>query len=161
MTVIRVSENQARLIFGSRPAATGGGKGKTGGPRIPKRRREDLPENQVESQVLGFLQAKGWHTERNHVGTYVPLNAAARGAIAGNIVRIGTPGKLDYTCRRPVPGRPGIVQEFDLEVKGPGGELRRDQRIYIDNRRRLGFLAVWFDDLNRLIEWHRATWENT
>lgn len=147
---LRLSADQAALFlgkpkFGSKPAAA---------PRV-KKRKQDLPENQVERAITDFLRYRGWQIERQHVGTFVPFRvfAALRDAKSpedreralkySNIVRIGEKGKPDWSATLRLGG--GLYRFIEFEVKAPGAELRTEQWEYIRRARALKRDVFWWD----------------
>jgi len=149
---IRVTEDQAKLLFGGRAPS------KRGGPRV-QTKRDDLPENRVESQILGFLQAKGWIVRRNHVGTYIPYWAAMKITEGqplshSNVIKIGQKGEADYTLIRPIADIRFAVEMFDLEIKAPGETPKPHQIEWMRRRTMLGFFAVWFDSYDSFRVWY-------
>jgi hypothetical protein len=118
-------------------------------PKTPRARRkkEDLPENQVEKQILDFLAIKNWTVIRQHVGTFVPYRVAVQNLpINGwDIVRINERGTPDYCAERAVPGALGRCERFWFEVKGSGGKPSPHQKEWLRKRALMGWLAGWFD----------------
>lgn len=160
--MIRVTGNQAKLLFGSKPV----GQRK---PRVQKR-REDLPENQVEHQILDYLHLHGWIVERRHVGTFIPYYHAiemtkGRPLNHRSVVRIGEKGEPDWFVFRRSLGHTGAsdltsgdLDAFWLETKAPGGRLSAEQAAWIAGRRALGFIAVWFDSFDAFARWYADEW---
>lgn len=156
---IRLTESQARLMFGQRPPGEKPGRS----PRA-KKRREDLPENQVTAQCIDWLRLQGWICTRRQSGLFSrPSDPRSR-------IRIGEPGEADWYCRRPMlkhlPTREnapcaGIIQAFALELKAPGREPTREQLEWGRRQMALGFVWTWTDDLRKLQAWHERTWGNS
>ncbi len=140
-----------------------------------KKKKADLPENQLEAQIQGFLASRGWTVERNHVGTYIPVGTVmqleAKGIhsytkeilFRGGLVRIHEKGYPDFTAHRPlkVPDKYGVRQVFDYETKAPSGKLRPEQRALMEKRVTMGLAVAWFDDFDgdwdtSFIPWYRA-----
>ena len=146
--MIRISKAQAWLLD---PPAK-----RKGGPRL-RRPAAELPENQLEAQIKGYLQVKGWTVIRRHVGTFVPYALAVKHLVS-NVVHIGERGESDWLCLRAT-NMPGVTQTFTLETKAPGAKPSADQLLWMDRQRVGGFIAVWFDNLDRFQEWYRETWK--
>lgn len=87
-------------------------------------------ENEVAAQIIDYLRLHGWRVHR--------LEADLRGPRA-RVKReeIGTP---DYIAIRQR-GGPGCDVAY-IEVKRPGGRLRRSQQIWIDDARKRGWMVV-------------------
>jgi len=169
-TPVRVSEEQARLLFGDRitsPAPTKG----TPKPARVKKLKSELPENILEAQIKGLLEARGWTCTRNQVGTYTPyrvLMALEEKTMTieqakRNIVRIGEKGTPDWRAERvvKVPGIVGAMQVFLWEAKAPGKKPSPEQRAVIERYRLLGWEVEWFDNFNSggplsFVGWYRA-----
>ena len=109
-------------------------------PRIRKC-REDLPENQLEQQCLDYARLVGLIPVRQHVGLFVPLEAAKRGVFRP--VKIGTKGMCDWRFELPGEGRVPF-RFFEGEFKASGKYPTRDQYEYLGARCRQGVLAIWF-----------------
>ena len=144
MSRLRVSEEQARLLFGGKPAAA-----TKRAPRQQKR-AEELPENIAESRILGFLRARGWVVTRQQVGLYVPYRVLAemREGKSPKVIpiRIGETGQCDWLAQRPHPNTPFCaIESFEFEAKAAGRKPKPDQVEYIRKRVALGFHAEWFD----------------
>jgi hypothetical protein len=155
MSRLRVSESQARLLFGDR----------SNGPRQarPRKRREDLPENQLISQLRGFLEIHGWTVTRQQVGLYVPYRLVAGSQQNGPIrpIYIGERGAADWRCEKPIipeGKRPeqGVWPHwlFYLETKAPGGRIRPEQLAWARARQACGTPAVITDSLDAFREWY-------
>jgi hypothetical protein len=124
------------------------------GPRKAqvRRRKEDLPENQLEQQILDFLRVRGFRNIRQQVGTYTPyrvLMAISEGKMSveqakRNIIRIGTPGMADWLAIRPVEkhGKFGgtfvAFEIFYWEAKAPGKKPKPDQVEWLSSQRATG-----------------------
>ncbi len=156
---LRLTPDQAALFlgkpkFGSKPERA---------PR--KKRKEDLPENQVEKQIRDFLLAHGWQVERQHVGTFVPFRvfAALRDAKSpadreramkySNVVRIGEKGKPDWSATLRLDR--GLYLHMEFEVKAPGKQLRTEQWEYIRRAQALKRNAFCWDSFNVFREDYR------
>lgn len=168
--MIRVTREQAATLFDNlesasdRPAPR-----KTGKPRV-KRRKQDLPENQIESQIRGFLASRNWTVTRNHVGSFIPTGVVMRLLESGqpltkeilfrSIVRVGEKGDPDWRAERvvTVPGHVvgmekvpylmGTVQLMLIECKAPGRKPSPEQRKRIEDLQALGWVAEYFDDFD-------------
>jgi hypothetical protein len=168
--MMRIAESQARLLFGKKPAGTR--------PARVQKRKEDLPENLVEAQVLDFLRLRNWTVTRNHVGTFVPYylfvtkDKGAGRPQGTRVIKMGEGGMCDWHAVRPVlkprtvddiaadrPIRDSMVQMFDLEIKAPGETPKPHQFDWMRKRNAVGFTAVWFDGLDAgnspLIPWYK------
>ena len=71
--------------------------------RVAKR-REDLPENQLEKQICDFLRFRRWQVRRNHVGLFVPYRVV-QDLMAGRKpkvtpIRMNEPGTADWFAVR-------------------------------------------------------------
>lgn len=125
-------------------------------PRIQKR-REELPENQLEQQCLDYARLLGLIPVRQHVGLFVPLEAAKRGVFRP--VNIGTKGMCDW--RFELPGTDRVpLRFFESEFKAAGKYPTRDQYEYVEVRCRQGVCAIWFStfvDFKRFVDYWRAT----
>jgi len=150
--VIRISDSQSRLLFGSKPKAT----------RAPRKRtsKAEQPENIVEAQVLDFLRAHGWLCIRQQVGTFVAYYNYANKIQNAPVVRVGEKGATDWLALRPIIGNRTTVEMFYLELKAPGASIRPEQAEWIRKRRAIGLEADWFDcfDSGRqpFEPWYRA-----
>jgi hypothetical protein len=125
-----------------------------------RRRREDLPENQLERQVIDFLSWRGFISIRQHVGTFLPLRVVKQlqhGQITfeqamRNVVRIGEEGASDWWSARPIipPGGrpldgPHPCATFFWEAKAPGKRPTDAQLEWLEKRRQVGLEAAWFN----------------
>jgi hypothetical protein len=107
----------------------------------PKRKREDLPENQLTAQVVRYLQALGWTVVRQNSGLFArPYDPESR-------IRIGEKGAADWFAYRPLRDA-GRVEFFFFELKAPGKKPRPEQVLWLGARMRTGTLAAWFDDFD-------------
>lgn len=153
---VRMTEAQARLLFGDRLEQPARGAPK---PRV-KKRKDELPENVLEGQIKGLLGARGWTCHRNHVGTFIPTGMIMRALESGipltkevlfrSLVRIGEKGIPDWRAERmvPVSDLPATVQLFYWEAKAPHKKPSPDQKLWMEGRRALGWLVEWFDDFD-------------
>jgi hypothetical protein len=125
-------------------------------PRV-KKRKEELPENILEKQILDFLQYRGWVVTRNQVGLYVSFRefAAVRAGQGAGMkvipVRIGEKGMPDWRAQRIVP-KTFKVEQFYFETKGPGRKPSPEQIEWIRKANAVGFLATWFDDFDGFVD---------
>lgn len=160
---VRLTADQLSLLTGAKPKF---GEPPQRPPR-PKKRREDLPENQVEAQIVDFLRAKGWHVTRQQVGTYVPYRvlAEARSGKTPNVIpiRIGEKGMCDWKASRAL-FRDAIYDaakvlvsryEFEFEVKAPGRRPNPDQLEYIRRAIALKRNAFWWSSYDAFREAYR------
>lgn len=141
------------------PVTIGGEKSRVSNSGTPRQKkpRAALPENQLESQVVSFLQARRWFVEKVHVGVFVPWysleafwkrgQAIAKGMLAGGTVtRLGKKGDPDYRAWR---GRQsGGVDLFLIECKAPGKKPEPDQIDRMRELRLTGAIVEWFDDFD-------------
>ena len=103
MKPFRISEGEAASLFGAASVVKGR-------RAAVKKKREALPENQVESQVLGFLRSRGWLVESQQAGVVVgigPLLAAldrgqviTRELLYRSMIRQGEKGRCDWVAVR-------------------------------------------------------------
>ncbi len=97
-------------------------------------------ESQIAQQIVDYLRLHGWRVHR--------LEADIRGPKARpKREDIGTP---DYIAVRQCAGPGGAFDVWYVEVKRPGGRLRRSQQIWIDDARKRGWnvaIASSIDDL--------------
>lgn len=132
--------------------------GSTNVPKQPreKKRREDLPENQVTKQCVDWLNAKGWNVVRQQSGLFTRPGGQAR-------IRIGEPGTTDWRMeRRIMPGGhridarkvATICQLAYIELKAPGKAPSDEQLLFMERQRANGFPAMWFDSLKDLKKWY-------
>jgi hypothetical protein len=125
-----------------------------------RRRREDLPENQLERQITDFLAWRGFVSIRQHVGTFLPFRVVKQlqhGEITfeqalRNIVRIGEEGAADWWSARPIIPPGGRSQDgpwpwaaFYWEAKAPGRRPRPAQLEWMARRQQVGLEAGWFN----------------
>jgi hypothetical protein len=155
--VIRISESQLGLLEQNQAVA----RGDQAPAVVPvRRRREHLPENQLESQIQDFLSWHGFISIRQHVGTFLPLRIVRQlqaGQISfdqalRNVVRIGEEGAADWWSARPIipPGGraldgPWPWAGFFWEAKAPGKRPSPAQLEWISRRRQVGIEATWFN----------------
>ena len=131
-------------------------------PHEPRSRRPTacLPENMLERQITDFLSLRGFISTRQHVGTFVPYRVlkqlhAGRLApeqAARNIVRIGEAGAADWWSAKPIipPGGraldgPHAWEGFFWEAKATGKRPSAAQLAWLERRRQVGLVAVWFN----------------
>lgn len=140
-----------------RPAAS-----PTRAPR-QKKRREELPENIVESQILGFLRARGWIMRRNHVGKHVPLGwllgMLERGPLTREmlfraVVDVGERNAADWSGHRTISD--GHHQILHVEVKALGQRPKPEQEEWLRDRVALQEPACWADSLEAFMAWYRG-----
>jgi hypothetical protein len=155
--LIRASKAQLSLLQGNLAAA----RGDQAPAGVPvRRRREDQPENQLESQIQDFLNWHGFVSIRQHVGTVAPwrvLKQLHLGQItleqaARNIIRLGEEGMADWLALRPIvaPGGraldgPHPLVAFFWEAKAPGKRPSSVQLEWLEKRRQCGYEAAWFN----------------
>ncbi len=146
---VRISADQARLLFGEAPAKTVASavSARSGKPRA------QLPENTVTDPIVGFLRARGWVVTRQQSGLFArPFDPESR-------VRIGSKGLCDWKAERllnrSTDRTVSVVQQFEVEFKAPGKSPSKAQVAYMSSRNRTGFTAVWFDSWNSFRDWYR------
>jgi hypothetical protein len=126
-----------------------------GAPRV-QRRRDAMPENQLEGQICGFLRARNWQVSRQHVGTFVPyrvLMAFAEKRMTleqakRNIIRVGEKGAADWHALR-------VPHSFFFEVKAPSKVPTPEQLTWLERKRWFGTPAEWFSSFEAFQEWYR------
>ena len=137
---VRITESQGRLLFGKKPRAA-----------IKRGAGRRLNENTVESQIVGFLQAKGWTVTRQQSGLFTRPGAER----SDHCIRIGEKGTPDWRAERPRPcWGPGAHQLLYVEVKAPGRHATVEQWAWILRRRALGTPAVCADSLVAFRAWY-------
>lgn len=145
---VRISVNQEKLF------KTGKKTRAKGAPR-QKKRKEDLPENQTEAAVIGFLQTKGFTCLRQHRGLFRRIEGGAP-------FTVGLKGQCDWIAFRPIypsgqrinaskDAVPHLILEF--EAKAPKKRPSPDQLKYIRNRVATGTPATWADSLSMFQAW--------
>jgi hypothetical protein len=145
--MIRFSESQARLFTTAKrgPAA----------PRV-RRKKEELPENIVVSQISGFLRAHGWTVTRQQSGLFTRRMGEQEG-----MVRIGEKGTSDWRSERRVSGL--LHWLFYWEAKAPGRKPNPLQLAWIERRMATGTPADWFDGFDSgrkpFLPWYRRMYE--
>jgi hypothetical protein len=119
-------------------------------PRPPRRSsfrlrppKFELSENDVERQINDYLRWHGWRLHRLHVGK-------ARFP-SGHWVEFYPQGTADWMATR---GRQGAVLYY--EVKRPGEKPSADQVVFLEQARREGYPADWFDSLAAFVAWYKA-----
>jgi hypothetical protein len=125
-----------------------------------RRRKDELPENILEKQIIDFLSFRAFINNRQQVGLFVPfrvLRQLQTGQLkledaARNIVHIGEEGMADWWSARPVIppggrplGGPHLWQGFFWEAKAPGKRPSEAQLDWLRRHRQVGFEAAWFD----------------
>ena len=129
----------------------GAGAERTGSSRAT-RRREDLPENQLEKQICDFLRIRRWQVRRNHVGLFVPYRVAmelmAGRKPAGHVykltpIRINEPGTADWFAVRCGPKQ--RVEFFWFECKASGKPPTVKQVRWLWDQNLMALFAEWFD----------------
>lgn len=161
-----MSQRDAATLFG--PDAVGGStpagsrKGRASKPRTAKEKAA-LPENIVESQILGFLRVRGWTVERQQAGTVAGIGSLlaaldrnqpiTRELLYRSMIRSGAKGRADWVATRPLSyvdpemarKHRGLVQRIEIETKAPSKKPSPEQRKYLEDRAAMGFLVGWFD----------------
>jgi hypothetical protein len=127
-------------------------------PEAPrqKKRAEDLPENQLEARIVGYLQAHHWTVTRQHVGTaYQRMSTRVMFSIPK--------GPADWRAERAVipkgqrvgPDTNFLCELFYFETKAPGKRPEPHQELWATQRQLTGFTATWFDDYEVFVRWYR------
>jgi hypothetical protein len=111
-----------------------------------KQSRAALPENQVESQVVPFLQSLGWRVYRLGVGGYHDKY--------GNWVSYGERGAADWMAWRPVAGWPGWTELLFVECKARGKKPEPHQLKWLDGASASGACATWTDQYEGFKLWY-------
>ena len=166
---VRVTEAQAAELFGRTVAGLDTLRTQKPAKR-PARRRESLPENQVEAQILGFLRARGWLVERQQAGVVIgigPLLAAldrgqpiTRELLYRSMIRQGENGRADWVAVRAAELIQGagefvrLYQRIEIEVKAPGKKPSPEQAKYLRDRQACGFLCGWWDSIEAFTAWY-------
>lgn len=89
-------------------------------------------EKQVAAQIIDWLRLLGWQVHRLEADVY---GAKARVYLED----AGTPDLIAIRQR----GGPGSACDVAyIEVKRPGGRLRRSQQIWIDDARKRGWTVI-------------------
>lgn len=148
-------EQVQKLLFAKTPKAL-----PPGLVRMPRtnRKPEELPENQLKSQIIGLLQIKGWTVTRQQSGLFQrPFEDPDKR------IRIGSKGACDWICKRLATIRKSrdeisLMHYFELEIKAPGKSPNDDQSTYIRHCNDVGITAVWFNSLHDFKHWYRAHW---
>ena len=97
-------------------------------------------ENQVAQQVVDYLRVHGWRVHR--------LEADLRGPKA--LVKREEVGTPDYIAvRQRADG--SACDVWYVEVKRPGGRLRRSQQIWIADARKRGWQVVVASSIEDLV----------
>jgi hypothetical protein len=97
-------------------------------------------ENQIAAQIVDYLRLHGWSVHR--------LEADLRGPRAR--VKREEAGTPDYIAVRQY----SPAMNYDVwyvEVKRPGGRLRRSQQIWIDDARKRGWQVVVASGIEDLV----------
>lgn len=106
--------------------------------------REERTENDVEWNIVTWMQSMGWVAERANVGLLYTKK--------GTPQRIGKPGQCDWRFKRDAGFR---IHYMEIEIKAPGRRPDRHQMEYMASMRHLGIIVAWFDSLSGLQEWYR------
>lgn len=107
-------------------------------------------ENEVERDIVAWMQARGWRRFRNHVGRIVMGD--------GSTAVIGKRGTPDWTFRRTI--RRGLCQVIHLEAKAEGkkptGQHGKEQLEQIALLDHLGEPACWANSLEMWLAWYET-----
>lgn len=106
--------------------------------------REERTENDVEWNIVTWMQEMGWIAERANVGLLYTKN--------GTPQRVGKPGQCDWRFKRNAAFR---IHYMEIEIKAPGCRPDRHQMEYMASMRHCGIIAAWFDSLAAMQEWYR------
>lgn len=99
-------------------------------------------ENEVEADIVAFLQSRGWIVDRVQVGNYVTPD--------GRRISIGRRGQPDWRAKHP---RLGYIE---VEVKATGKRPSVLQAEYVAAMQSMGFAVTWADSLAKFEEWYFA-----
>jgi hypothetical protein len=144
---VTLTEKQFAVLGKRKPRAKGA-------HRI-KKRKEDLPENQLEKQCLDFLRIRGWIVDRQQSGLFR--------APWGGYVRVGEKGCFDWIALRPfrLLTKPEdkamtLSDVLYLELKAPGKKPNVHQLAWARRRRVAGFLCICFAEFSDFTNWYRG-----
>ena len=101
-------------------------------------------ENDVEYNIVTWMQEQGWIAERANVGLLYTKN--------GTRQRIGKPGQCDWRFKR---GAHHPIHYLEIEMKAPGEKPDDRQREYMASMKSVGVVAQWFDSLEKFEDWYR------
>lgn len=107
--------------------------------------RVEHTENDVEWNIVTWMQCQGWIAERANVGLLYTKN--------GTPQRIGKPGQCDWRFKR---GTHHQLHYMEIEMKAPGQKPDQHQREYMASMKHQGIVAVWFDSLAEFEGWYRV-----
>ena len=107
---------------------------------------EERTENDVEYNIVTWMQAQGWIAERANVGLLYTKN--------GTPQRIGKPGQCDWRFKR---GAHHPIHYLEIEMKAPGEKPDDRQREYMASVGSVGIVAVWFDSFAEFGKWYIRT----
>jgi hypothetical protein len=100
-------------------------------------------ENQVEAQIIRYLQKRGWVVDRIQVGLLYTKD--------GRPVHVGRPGQPDWRANHP---RMGYLE---VEIKATNGKLSQRQREYLASREAMGFQNItWASSLEMFQRWYES-----
>lgn len=127
-----------------------------------KRRASDLPENQVEAVIVGYLRTHGWIVTKQHAGVFY-RKKFIQGRETVSAFTIGEKGQADWRAERPIipPGQRATSKScysaelFYFETKAPGKKPEPHQQLWLDRRQLTGLAASWFDSLDSFVGWYR------
>lgn len=149
--MIRVTEAEAATLFGNLKRTY------PSRPRV-RRPKEEMPENILESQLLGFLKVRGWVLIRQQPGLWIPYHVFQKKEAVARPIRMHEKGAADWLAIR-ISAVTGHCDLFFLEVKAPGRKPEPDQEKWLRDRRAVGFLADFFDSLETFTFWYRRHFE--
>lgn len=104
-----------------------------------------VTENDVKTEIIGFLHKRGWIVRRQHSGIFYTKS--------GQEFRLGEKGMCDWSAMRPR-GEERKVEYLEIELKKPGEKPSKPQREYIAKRLHQGISATWADSLDLFRRWY-------
>lgn len=138
----RATPDQFKLFQANARAAAGGAT-----PAAKKLRRAPvLRESQVDDQIVGFLESRGWRCIRLLAGTFKSMD--------GRRFVVGAPtGIPDRLCIRG-------AEFFLLELKAKDGKLRPKQDIWIRQARQESIPIHVVNDYDMFVRAYREQHSN-
>lgn len=97
-------------------------------------------ENQVEAQIVRFLQQRGWIVDRVQVGLFYTKD--------GRPMPVGRPGQPDWRANHRDLGY------LEVEVKSTTGRLSQRQQEYLASRHATGRAVTWANSLEMFERWY-------
>lgn len=108
--------------------------------------REELNENDVEWNIVTWMQEQGWIAERANVGLLYTKN--------GTPQRIGKTGQCDWRFKR---GAHHELHYMEIEMKAPGEKPDDCQREYMASMDSVGIVNKWFDSFAVFERWYHIS----